>query len=198
MSLRDEAVMIGILGDVLGGKSIGQAIEDHGRYEQQSLARKSETARLPKEIRHGTQVDLERWGVEILGEVDDLFLNVSLPTGWEVRPTDHYMWNELRDSLGRLRASFFFKPEFYDRDAFMSLRNRYACDTEHDYHSADENEPYIPLVKDADGSVIWRGEPCHPSPEDSYDSTPRGRALTAARVWLDENRPGWDDLHAYW
>ena len=58
-------------------------------------------------------------GIEILDSYDDLFWNVKLPEGWEVKATDHTMWNELVDDKSRKRASFFYKAAFYARDAFI-------------------------------------------------------------------------------
>ena len=51
---------------------------------------------------------------------DSLFTDVELPKGWKKQATDHAMWNDLVDDKGRVRAKFFYKAAFYDRDAFMS------------------------------------------------------------------------------
>lgn len=52
---------------------------------------------------------------------DSLFRPATLPSGWTRRRTDHSMWTEVVDTLGRKRVSIFYKAAFYDRDAFMSL-----------------------------------------------------------------------------
>jgi len=54
---------------------------------------------------------------------DPLFCAVTLPEGWQVRPTDHSMWSELVDKEGTVRASIFYKAAFYDRDAFLSVKS---------------------------------------------------------------------------
>ncbi len=38
------------------------------------------------------------------------------------------MWNELVDDKGRVRASFFYKGAFYDRDAFINFNTRYSIE----------------------------------------------------------------------
>lgn len=58
-------------------------------------------------------------GIIITGEYDDLFYNVTLPENWEIRATDHTMWNELVDAEGRVVAKFFYKAAIYDRSAFI-------------------------------------------------------------------------------
>ena len=51
----------------------------------------------------------------------ELFVKVELPKGWEKRPTDHDMWNELVDDTGKVRATIFYKAAFYDQRAFLRL-----------------------------------------------------------------------------
>lgn len=65
-------------------------------------------------------------GVEVRGpsKGDDLFVDVTLPTGWSIRPTDHSMWSELVNEAGEVVASIFYKAAFYDRRASISLRKQ--------------------------------------------------------------------------
>ena len=55
----------------------------------------------------------------------ELFINVELPKGWSIKPTDHSMWSNLVDDKGRERASIFYKAAFYDRDAHLSFNRRF-------------------------------------------------------------------------
>ena len=132
------------------GKDPSAAIENQERRGQQTVVRyqrlpkKTNWTRVPREIRtSGTSprngyernYDIERKNIqdytkdkyeelciEILGEYDDLFFNVKLPDGWEIRATDHPMWNELVDARGEVRAEFFYKAAFYDRGAFINFK----------------------------------------------------------------------------
>ncbi|MEK6880300.1 MAG: hypothetical protein AABY22_11860, partial [Nanoarchaeota archaeon] len=71
----------------------------------------------------------ELMGIKVIENTkdDDLFMNVILPDGWKKQGTDHSMWNNLIDNKGRIRATFFYKAAFYDRDAFINFETRYEC-----------------------------------------------------------------------
>lgn len=75
--------------------------------------------------------DRARWeslGVEILDEEPGghpLFCRVRLPPGWTRRPTDHAMYVDLVDDLGRRRGQIFYKAAFYDQKATLSLLRRF-------------------------------------------------------------------------
>lgn len=73
----------------------------------------------------------EKHGIKVVGESngDPLFVDVKLPEGWEIKGTGHSMWNEVLDNNGRVRATFFYKAAFYDRDAFLHFETRYKINT---------------------------------------------------------------------
>lgn len=122
---------------------------------------KSET--LPKKVNfcHDSVEELyKKLGIKILGEADDLFNNVQLPSGWIKRPTDHSMWSELVDDKGRVRAHIFYKAAYYDRSAHIGFSLRYTSSYE---RLAEENAPYTKDEKYVatirkDGKEIWRSE----------------------------------------
>jgi len=70
----------------------------------------------------------EKMGIKVIGltKGDTLFADVQLPEGWKKRSTGHSMWNELVDNKGRVRATFFYKSAFYDRDAFINFERRFS------------------------------------------------------------------------
>ena len=94
------------------------AIERQEKRGQDALVRSQV---LPIKCLRCSREQIEELGVVFGEPVDDLFINVTLPDGWEVRPTDHSMWSELVDDEDTVRASIFYKAAFYDRDAFISL-----------------------------------------------------------------------------
>jgi hypothetical protein len=51
--------------------------------------------------------------------VDDLFINVTLPQGWEIKTSDHRLWSYLYDERGLKRAAIFYKSVCYDRKATL-------------------------------------------------------------------------------
>jgi len=65
----------------------------------------------------------------VYGEkIDDLFVAVTPPEGWRMRPTDHGMYTDIIDGQGRLRGSQFYKAAFYDRDAFFHFKTRFQIE----------------------------------------------------------------------
>lgn len=77
---------------------------------------------LPAEV-HGNRGVLEADGV-VFGdpvEGDPLFVNVTLPDGWQKVPTDHSMHSDLVDAGGKRRANIFYKAAYYDRRADMMI-----------------------------------------------------------------------------
>lgn len=54
---------------------------------------------------------------------DELFLEATLPTGWQRQGSDHSMWTYIVDETGRQRVSIFYKAAFYDRSAFMRIED---------------------------------------------------------------------------
>ena len=105
----------------LGHGDSSRAIMDQEADGQQSFVG-SDT--LPTEIQGNGKAILEAAGVKFLGVVegDDLFQYVQLPAGWKKEGTGHSMWSSLVDDKGQERASIFYKAAFYDRRAFMSVK----------------------------------------------------------------------------
>lgn len=65
---------------------------------------------------------LEALGFTVLGEADDLFYQVQPPQGWD-KSTQGY-WTTVTDDAGNERISQFYKGAWYDRRAFLSIRNQ--------------------------------------------------------------------------
>lgn len=79
-----------------------------------------ESSQLPKEILPrdlNVKEEYEKRGIEVISETqgDDLFFDVKLPIGWNIKPTEHPMWNDLFDSNDKKVAAIFYKAAFYDR-----------------------------------------------------------------------------------
>ena len=70
----------------------------------------------------------EQLGFVFGKNIDDLWVEVKAPPGWDLQYTDHAMWSNIVDDKGRVRAQQFYKAAFYDRDAFYSWRTRYHVD----------------------------------------------------------------------
>ena len=146
----------------------------------------------------------EETGIEF-GDLDgsELFRDAKLPAGWKQRPTDHHMWNEVVDDRGRVRASYFYKAEFYDRDAFINLKRRFQVT-----NALLEDEALLQMEgTDADTVVFQtRTENLGPRPETReerlvwYDTKEAANKLLLreCEAWLDERYPDWRKLWGHW
>lgn len=212
--------------DVLVTGDTSGAIERSEKREQQNIVRnqripiKSNDHIVPREIRNfgvkdnmeweerfkieaennkkWTKEQYQKMSIEIIDEYDDLFFNVSLPDGWEVKPTGHSMWNEVIDNKGRKRISFFYKGAFYDRDAFSNFEKRYSYSempfddykTNASYEERKSKEWYG-VVYDC-GKEIFRTKPI--VNKDYFDESLRRQCVE----YLNLNYKLWEDINAYW
>lgn len=186
-----EALLLGMM-----GMNTSKIIPQQEKRGQRELVN---SAVLPRQINHGSLQQFEQMGI-VFGEiVDDLFIRATLPDGWKKVPTDHDMWSHLVDDQGRERASIFYKAAFYDRDAFMSLTQRFTTTTQPvgGYGSKhDDNTPYECVVLDG-GQVIWTSKPLQLGK--GRDRWELQAALQQQGIGLlDENYPMWRDPTAYW
>jgi hypothetical protein len=100
------------------------AIEAQEAQGQKELAKSSQ---LPVKVNSprgaNATEQYQALGIKVVGKSkwDDVFLDVELPEGWAIKPTDHSMWSKLVDAEGNERASIFYKAAFYDRDAFINF-----------------------------------------------------------------------------
>jgi len=167
---------------------------------------------LPMRCNYGTREQLEAMGI-IFGEpVDDLFVEVQLPEGWEKIPTDHSMWSKLLDEKGRERATIFYKAAFYDRSAHLSLSRRFSYGVKpvcgYDDPDYRQHEWHC-VVTDCD-EVVWTSdERVEPEPEYSLDDEEKKQAWRGwsdrketmgelGLAWLEEYYPDWQNPLAYW
>ena len=108
---------------LMGGNP--NAIEKQESNGQMELV---ESSQLPKDIRPlglDAKEEYEKRGIEVISETegDDLFFDVKLPSGWNLKPTEHSMWNNLVDENGKTVAAIFYKAAFYDRSSFLRFEN---------------------------------------------------------------------------
>lgn len=148
-----------------------------------------------------TKLQYENMGIEIINEADDLFWNVKLPEGWEIKATDHTMWNDLIDNKGRKRANFFYKAAFYDRSAFTNLKTRFSMEVTHISDSEDydvwRKSDIQGQVKDCN-NIIYCTE-CVPATDDYLEENKINKELREKlESFMTEHYPNYKDVHAYW
>jgi hypothetical protein len=98
--------------DGIGGGNPGAIEQQEARGQRELVA----SSQLP---RNGLEFAESRGIVVHAGGNDPLFVDVTLPAGWKIVPTEHSMWSDLVDDAGVKRASIFYKAAFYDRVAFI-------------------------------------------------------------------------------
>ena len=179
--------------DVLGGMSTGQAIENQEKQGQKDACR---TQALPIK---GTLDKRETWeamGFVFGSQADDLFVSVTMPDGWELKPTSHSMWSDLLDDKGSKRASMFYKAAFYDMDAFINLSCRFSVQG-YDTKDCDPKTLIRVSVYDATKpEAISVTEYDCADGEKQYER--REELIEEAREWLTETYPDWRNALAYW
>lgn len=125
---------------------------------------------------------------------DDLFVGVKLPAGWRKEATEHSMWNNLIDDKGRIRASFFYKAAFYDRDAFINFNQRFTYVTDF-----SDNESISYMVKDAnDNSVPFHTDKMTKDYKNPDYFKMQDKLTNECTKWLYEHYPEWEDINSYW
>jgi hypothetical protein len=201
-----------MLGAAMGGENIDRVVESVGRSNQ---GRQNVQQTLPVKMRKKTdRIVLEEWGF-VFGEMepdDRLFIRVTFPEGWKKQSTDHYMWNKLVDPKGKARGSYFYKPDFWDRDAFFDLNHRFHVGKVYFQGDRENWRSFQGQVTDWDEKVLFTGTRFeHPNPThcDSTDAEERSaywkmsdelekKARQEATNWIEARCPDHTNVRLYW
>lgn len=180
---------------IFGGSQTIERMEARG---QQELC---ESSQLPADVRGGVTT-LESLGIKVIGltEGDPIFLDVVLPNGWSVKPTDHSMWTKLVDSKGRERAMIFYKAASYDRSAHMRFTTRFNVreDEVKDWEEYRRCPTRQLFVVDSDGSKVVSGPIVDYVAEGIKEWEATDRSCAACNEWLNQKYPDWENPAAYW
>jgi hypothetical protein len=158
----------------------------------------------PLRLSHGKSI-LEAQGVMFLGNLEgEPFLQqVELPTGWTLRvaitdPTP-WLW-ELTDDKGRVRASVSYHENWEGRHANVGLLTRFLV-SNLGYDEEQKANAAIAVVLDCGKVVQTFKVPFPPrhlaSPSPAHERA-WGEARDAARRWLNEHYPGWNNPGKHW
>lgn len=174
-----------------------RAIENQEATGQQELVESQQLPRkcnFPRGINAAEQY--HKMGIKVFtsSKGDDLFLGVKLPNGWKKEATNHSMWNNLVDDKGRVRATFFYKAAFYDRDSFINFSTRYKCDCDfsekgflgYRVWDCEKNEVVFNAGKMADNY----DDPNYFKIQDDLQKQ--------CKDFLNNNFPQHEDINAYW
>ena len=96
--------------------------------ERSELAGQAELAQLMRALPIKSNLDVgavtAQTGIVFGEPIDELFVSVVLPAGWEIKPSNHSMYSDLVDESGKVRAEIFYKAAFYDRKANIRWINQ--------------------------------------------------------------------------
>lgn len=144
--------------------------------------------------------DMDRAVGEKLGfvygeDADEIFVSVTPPAGWSLKPTSHSMHSDLLDDKGRRRAGIFYKATFYNRNANGHWHTRYGVERDYD----EEGRGYTLHVRDRSTGTSLHSIRVDRSEEDGAQGYERARVLdNDALHWLNENFAEHRDPLAYW
>lgn len=180
-----QAAVSGNIEDFIAASTPG-CIEAQEASGQQSF---TVDQTLPKEC---PREMLEEIGFVFGDDEDDIFVNVKFPEGWEKKPTEHSMWNDLLDEKGRKRGAIFYKAAFYDRSAHMYLVNRFSLRMDYDIDDA------VQFVIEDCGEVVHRLDKvvCEKYTDDYWEA--ERMQMESANNWLNEKYPEWKSKLSYW
>lgn len=231
MKNDDMATLIDAMFYSMTGENPSKAIENQEKRGQQSVVRnqrlpkKQNEHRIPYSIEQNgvecfmkreeknkiiTQNNIEytkqiytKMGIVIIDEYDDLFWNVELPKGWEIKATNHSMWNDLFDDKGRKRATFFYKAALYDRDSFINFNTRFSISVSHiaDINSSGYEiwgkSDYQGIVKDSE-KIIFSTERVSPTGNYVDDKIIQHKLREQLLEYMNEHYPNYEDILSYW
>ena len=128
---------------------------------------------------------------------DPLFIYAELPESWEKRRgDDDPRGSYLYDDQNRKRAIIFYTAASYDRFASISVLRRYRI--EKDYDAQDKDNVALFTITDYTGIVHTMDSVKLPEEKGQARFERGEEAQIAARQWMDDNYPDWDNPAAYW
>ena len=99
----------------------GMGIDEQETAGQRALLG-SGARQLPRESNVEQASVASRTGIVFHDEVDELFVNATLPDGWKIVACDDARHSELLDEKGTVQAEIFYKAVQYDRRADITWR----------------------------------------------------------------------------
>lgn len=99
-----------------------------GRIFQGDLIAKGEGNKIRLPTNGSKDLIWAKFGVVYGEKADELFRWATVPEGWKIERTGHYMYSDLLDEKGRKRAQIMYKGMAYDRCASISPNRRFRID----------------------------------------------------------------------
>lgn len=83
----------------------------------------------------------------------ELTVPVTVPAGWTIKSTDHWLYKNLIDPAGQVRASLMLHTQ--DHDSCLSLVHKYRVT--HWQKKYSDEEPIWPVIQDSNHNIVWIG-----------------------------------------
>lgn len=182
-----SALVKGDLENFLAASTPG-SIEAQEAAGQRALAAQFKTLPINMDQEIG-----KAFGFEYGEPADDIFVSVTAPDGWQIRPTDHSMHSDIVDDQGRKRGSIFYKAAFYDRSANGHWSRRYATTPIYDESC---NRISVRALDTATGNVLLDIPVVVTADMKSWERGDKEEA--EATAYLDANFADWKIITAYW
>lgn len=185
--------------EMFAGMSDGAVERQEARGQREAVG-DGQHIFLACDLRNCTDEQLEAMGIQFEGDGDGVMRPAKLPPGWELKATDHSMWNKLVDDQDRERASMFYKAAFYDRKARLRLEHRYSVTAERG-ECNDPGKYQRTFVEDRQTGkrlhqMQWMPKPAGDDADEGWRRI--DEQSKKARAWLDEHYPDHRDPLAYW
>lgn len=150
-----------------------------------------------------TMEQYAKMGITVLDEEDDdCVCKVQLPDGWKIERVDS-LWCNILDNKGRKRISFFYKPAFWDRNAFTNFLCRYGISIlPFDNYMSDATyedrifKPWSVYVTDCGECIEKLYEITPTTKKEFYEVDDKLRAIGIE--YLRKYYPEYKDINAYW
>lgn len=126
----------------------------------------------------------KKFGIIYGEKADELFRWATVPKGWKIERTGHYMYSDLLDDKGRKRALIMYKGMAYDRCASISPNRRFRIDRI--FH------PLEPLPPRPEPKRVMRTDLYYVYPDQFMGGWPRGNGQGIV-AYDKKGRPVSDD-----
>ena len=166
-STAQLAMLAGMVGGPTAAIDVIQRENDHILGEA-----KNNTLFLPRPHDKKTLETTKEWGFVWPENEDiaydrhmprsrDLTIPVTVPNGWSLKATDHYLYKNLLDPKGQVRGTLMIHTQ--DHDSWLGLVEKYRVS--YWQKAFKDTEPYWPVIEDSNGKVLWVGTKVDAEPD---------------------------------
>lgn len=166
-------------------------IERHEKMGQEALVA---STLFPRAMTPADRAKYEQLGFVFGVDVDDVFVNATMPAGWTRQPSDHSLYSYILDEKGRQRVIVGYKAAVYDRWANARLVRRYTIQAHYCADPSGDRDKATACYKVFDIDTELHCSEWYRSRDREAEATHEQATI----AWLDERFPEHNDPLAYW